>query len=119
MKKLFVILAVIAVAALTVTSCKKDEDPAISKVKKECVGTWAGTLSGNTVNVVITSAFKITCGNFEASITNWYMKNGSVCVDLNNGKSMMISTNGNQMTITSNDAAISSSLPSSLTRVVL
>ena len=30
MKKLFVILAVIAVAALTATSCKKQEDPAIT-----------------------------------------------------------------------------------------
>lgn len=122
MKKLFAIVAVIAAAAVCVISCNKQpEDPAITSVKNGCVGDWKGTVGGNEVIVTFTAAGKITTtGNFSATITNWYMKNGSVCVDLDNSsaKSMMIAVNGVNMTITSNSAEINAALPGSLTKLL-
>jgi len=117
MKKLFVILAVIAVAALTVTSCKKDEDPAITAMKKACVGTWEGKIGDKTVDVTFTSEGKIsTTGNFSATITRWHMNGKNVCFDLDNdsAKSAIIDVKGTNMYLTTNNADLSKKLPSSL-----
>ena len=61
MKKNIVILAVIAAAAMTAISCQKQEDPAITNIKKACVGTWVGEIDGDEIEVTFTSAGKITC----------------------------------------------------------
>ena len=118
MKKLFVLLAVIAVAAVTVSSCKKSEDPAITNIKKACVGTWVGEISGTEIEVTFTSAGKISCtpNNFAATITNWYMNGKNVCIDLDNdtAKSLIIDVKGTNMYLTTNNAVLSQNLPSYL-----
>ena len=118
MKKLFVLLAVIAVAAVTVSSCKKAEDPAITNIKNACVGTWVGEIDGNEIEVTFTSAGKITCtpNNFAATITNWYMSGKNVCIDLDNdtAKSLIIDVKGTNMYLITNNAVLSKNLPSYL-----
>lgn len=124
MKKLFVIVAIIAAAAVCAISCKKSDptvDPDIAKVKTGCVGDWKGTIGDKDVTVTFTADGKITTtGNFSATITNWYKKNGSVAVDLDNSsaKSMMIQISGVNMTITSNNAEINAAIPSSLKKLL-
>lgn len=118
MKKLFFILAVIAAATVTVVSCKKQEDPAITKIKNDCVGTWQGTIGDKTIDVTFTSAGKISCtpNNFSASITKWYMKGNNVCIDLDNDSSMSVIINvvGVNMTLSTNNAILSQNLPGTL-----
>ncbi len=118
MKKLFVILAVIAVAALTATSCKKQEDPAITNIKKACVGTWVGEINDVEIEVTFTSAGKITCtpNNFTATITDWFMKGNNVCIELDNNaaKTVIIDVKGTNMYLTTNDAILSKNLPGQL-----
>lgn len=115
MKKLFVILAVIAVAALTATSCKKQEDPAITNIKKACVGSWIGEINDVEIEVTFTSAGKITCtpNNFAATITDWFMSGKNVCIELDNNasKTVIIDVKGTNMYLTTNDAILSKNLP--------
>ena len=124
MKKLFVIIAIIAAAAVCAISCNKQDptvDPDIAKVQSGCVGNWKGTIGDKEITVTFSADGKITTtGNFSATITKWYKKNGSVCVDLDNdsAKSMMIAVNGVNMTITSNSADINAAIPSSLKKML-
>ena len=115
MKKLFVILAVIAVAALTAASCKKQEDPAITNIKKACVGSWIGEIGDAEIEVTFTAAGKITCtpNNFAATITNWFMNGKNVCIELDNNtaKTVIIDVKGTNMYLTTNDAILSQNLP--------
>ena len=103
MKKNIVILAVIAAAAMTAISCQKQEDPAITNIKKACVGTWVGEIDGDEIEVTFTSAGKITCtpNNFSATITNWHMNGKNVCIDIK----------GTNMYLTTNNAVLSKNLP--------
>lgn len=118
MKKLFVILAVIAAAALTAISCNKQEDPAITSIKKACVGTWVGEIGENEIEVTFTAAGNITCSpnNFAAVITDWFMKGNNVCIELDNNaaKTVIIDVKGTNMTLTTNDAILSANLPGTL-----
>jgi len=118
MKKIFVILAVIAAATLTATSCKKQEDPAITNIKKACVGTWKGDIDDVEIKVTFTADGKISCtpNNFSATITNWYMSGKNVCVELDNNaaKSMIIDVKGTNMYLTTNNAELSKNLPGTL-----
>lgn len=118
MKKIFVILAVIAVAALTASSCKKQEDPAITNIKKACVGTWIGDIDDDEIEVTFTAAGKITCtpNNFAATITEWFMNGKNVCIELDNNaaKTVIIDVKGTNMYLTTNDAILSKNLPGEL-----
>lgn len=118
MKKIIVILAVIAAAALTATSCKKQEDPAITAIKNACVGTWIGEIGENQIEVTITAAGSITCSpnNFAAFITDWFMKGKDVCIELDNNaaKTVIIDVKGTNMYLTTNDAILSANLPGTL-----
>lgn len=118
MKKIFVILAVIAVAALTASSCKKQEDPAITNIKKACVGTWIGDIGDVETEVTFTAAGKISCtpNNFAATITNWFMNGKNVCIELDNNasKTVIIDVKGTNMYLTTNDAILSKNLPGQL-----
>jgi hypothetical protein len=118
MKKVLVLLTAIAVAAITVASCKKAEDPAIINIKDACVGTWVGSIGETEIEVTFTSAGKISCtpNNFSATITKWYMSGKNVCVELDNStaKSMIIDVKGTNMYLTTNNAELSKNLPGTL-----
>lgn len=121
MKKIFVIIAVVAVAVMSAVSCKKAEDPAITSVKAGCVGDWTGEIESKTVTVTFSPSFKITTtGNFEAQITNWSVKSGSVWVELDNSpaKVMAIQINGVNMKVTTESADLKAVIPSSMTKLL-
>ena len=123
MKRLIIILAIMAAAVVTVVSCHKQtpEELAIEQVQKGCIGNWTGTLLGTKVDVTITSDFKITTtNNFSAKIVNWYYHSGAVWAELNdpNHSAMAITITGVKMQITSNSLDIIAALPLELSKLL-
>ena len=123
MKRVLIILALIAVAAVTAVCCHKQtpEELAIEKVQRGCIGEWTGTLPlGQQVNVSISPDFKITTtGNFSAQVFSWFYKSGTVWAELNdtNHTAISIAVSEAKMIITSNDAFIYLSLPPELNKL--
>jgi len=121
MKKLFVFIAIIAVAAMAAVSCNKQEDPAITKVKVACIGDWEGEVGEDWVTVTFSPTFKITTdGNFTAQITGWTVKSGTVWAELDNdaAKTVAIEISGVKMKLTTNNAELAKVLPTELSKML-
>lgn len=119
MKKLLLLAAFIAVAAVAVVSCNKQDDPAVVSAKAAIVGTWEGPLLGEVVSVTISPDFKISStNNYTAQITKWYMDNGKVKVELNNSSAlgMIVDITGVKMKLIYNSADIK--LPTSMDKML-
>lgn len=119
MKKLLLLAAFIAVAAVAVVSCKKQEDPAVTSAKSAIVGTWRGSLLGEDIIVTISSDYKISgTNNYSAQITKWYMDNGKVKVELDNSSAlgMIVEINGVKMKLTYNSSDIK--IPTSMEKML-
>lgn len=127
MKKILMILAVVAVAVFTSVSCKKTDPQGdeVARVKAAAMGDWTGTLSilagGGEVTVTFTETKITTTGDLTVNITRWYAIDKDVYVKLDDEMKtdMKIEVNGAQMNLAGNSTFFLMNFPSTLAKRVL
>lgn len=122
MKKVLVLLAVAAVAAVTVFSCKKSDsgEDEINRVKSEILGKWYGV--DQVIEINVSADYTITTGNFSIKIVDWTYKEGvGVSAILNDPANSVITVRveGADLYLTTNSATLKAVLPGHLQRRVL
>ena len=127
MKKIIAIAASLC-ALLLISSCNKPADAnaaAVESVKKAAVGSWSGELNPlgmgepETVTVTFTETKVSTTTNFTANITAWKGGVDKVWAELDDESksSLIVSIQGDKMTLGGNSTAIIMNFPKSLTKV--
>ncbi len=126
MKRILMLLAVVAVAVFASVSCKKSDPQAdeIARVKAAVVGDWTGNLSllagGEEVTVTFTEKKITTTGNLTVNIVRWFVIDNSVYVELDDEMKtkMLIAVNGAKLHLEGDSTFFFMNFPSDLTKRV-